>query len=149
VPVIVATGASRYLAAMRPYVALLLVVSLSACLWHSYDEVLRVHLSVLTQMTDKLDSFAEADHVPTAAEMAEFLYPAQRGRIFLRRFTRYENRASYRAFTQFLDRYEAMLKRVDAARLSDADWRRERPDLAREHKELATMANAIRRQLSS
>ena len=133
---------------MRRHLGLLVCVSLSACLWRSYVEILTVHLTVLTQMADKLGSLAEAGHAPTAADMAEFTYPAQRGRQFLRQFSRYADRQSYRGFTQFLDRYEVLLKRVDAARVSESTWTAERPRVAAERQALAALAAATRGHLN-
>ena len=145
--VIVAHGGSRYLAAVKRTVPLLLVLALAAaCLWRSYDEILAVHLTVLMQMADKMSAFAQAGHAPSAAEMAEFNYPAQRGRAFLRSFERYADRSSYRRFADFLGRYEAVVKRVDELRSRAVDWPKQQDWLEEEKRALAAVVEEIRRE---
>lgn len=121
---------------------------LSGCLWRGYSAVLEVHLTVLLQMTDKLCGMGEIGHAPTVSDMVEFGYPAQRGREFLRAFRSSNERPSYRQFGEFLDRYEALLKRVDAARVSEASWRADVPQQQRDRAALAELAASIRRDLT-
>ncbi len=123
-------------------------VLLSACLWRSYDSILEVHLTVLLQMTDKLGAVAESGRVPTAADMVEFGYPAQRGRDFLRTFRSAAERPSYRGLAELLDHYEQMLRRVDAARASEAAWRAQLPLLRDDRRILNEIAANIRRDLA-
>ncbi|MBI4518145.1 MAG: hypothetical protein HY699_20270 [Deltaproteobacteria bacterium] len=136
---------SGYGPRMRRVLSAFLVVALAGCLWRSYGDILTVHVTVLIQMVDKLSALAEAGRTPAAADMAEFNYPAQRGRTFLRQFERDAGRESYRAFAALLDRYQALLRQVDAARVSEADWRALRPALAQEQRALAEQAAAIGR----
>jgi hypothetical protein len=145
---VVAAGASRYVARVPRRAGLLLVgCLLSGCLWRSYEHVLEVHLTVLLQMTDKLCGLADSGRTPTAADMVEFTYPAQRGRAFLRQFARHADRPSYRDFQGLLEQYEAMLKRVDAARVNEAQWRAEHAAAARERVVLSQLAERIRQDL--
>jgi hypothetical protein len=141
---------SGYRAGMvRRQVAVVLATGLlSACLWRSYESILEVHLTVLRQMTDKLSGMAESGHAPTAANMVEFAYPAQRGRDFLRAFRSSAQRPSYQAFAELLDHYEAMLKRIDAARLDEAAWRAQPPLLLHDRGVLDDLAARIRRDLA-
>ena len=120
---------------------------LSGCLWRSYEAVLEVHLTVLMQMTDKLCGLGEAGRTPSAADIVEFTYPAQRGRTFLHQFDRYSERASYQDFQAFLDHYEAMVKRVDAARANAAQWQAEQALQQRDRAELTHLAARIRTDL--
>ncbi|HUI28103.1 MAG TPA: hypothetical protein VL403_18625 [Candidatus Kryptonia bacterium] len=132
----------------RRSVGLLATVLLCGCLWRSYESILDVHLTVLLQMTDKLHGMADSGHTPTAADMVEFSYPAQRGREFLRAFRSSSDRPSYQRFGEFLDRYEAMVKQVDAARVTEADWRSEPARLQQDHDALKRLAADIRRELA-
>src|SRR5262249_4938456 len=137
-----------YGAPMRRHMAALaLAVSCAACLWRSYADVLAVHLTVLTQMIDKLAAFAEAGRAPTANDMVEVAYPAQRGRTFLRQFRGNAERDSYRDFATLLDRYEALLKRVDTARTREDEWQAERAHVRQERDTLAALAARIREEL--
>ncbi len=147
-PAIVAGQASRYRASMSRRVVLLLTLSvLSACVWRSYESIVEVHLTVLLQMTDKMCGMGEDGRAPAAADMVEFTYPAQRGRQFLRQFQRYADRSSYKDFGEFLDHYEAMLKRVDAARVNPDSWHAEQPLHLRDRALLSHLAATIRRDL--
>ena len=98
----------------RKMLALLLCVS--SCLWRSYGTILAVHVDVLTQTADKLCAVVESRRGLSAESMAEYVYPAQRGREFLRQFESYQGHRSYQEFTTFLDRYEKMVRSVDAQR---------------------------------
>jgi hypothetical protein len=113
-------------------------------LWRSYPEILAVHLDVLTQTAAKLCAVVEADRGPTAEAMGEYIYPAQRGRGFLRQFSNYSERPSYQKLGELLDRYEAMVHRVDAARAAgaalDVGW------LASERDTLVAVADTVRNE---
>ena len=97
-------------------VALVLLAVEAGCLWRGYATILSVHLDVLTQTASKLCAVVEARRGPSAEAMAEYVYPAQRGRQFLSQFSRYEARPSYQQFRTFLDDYERMVREVDADR---------------------------------
>lgn len=130
----------------RRYLALAALLCVTGCLWRSYGEILSVHLSVLTEMAAKLCAVVQAGQGPTAQGMAEYVYPLQRGREFLRQFDRYRDRGSYREFIQFLDRYEEMVHRLDAARAEDR-LAAELPQLVAERDTLQQLAAEIRKQL--
>jgi hypothetical protein len=116
----------------------------AGCLWRSYAYILDVHVDVLTQMADKLAVMTEAGKGPTAETMAEYVYPAKRARTFLRQFDGYEKRASYHRFRQLLERYEALVREVDAARALGTEWKSKAPQIRRECDALQQMAVAIR-----
>jgi len=126
----------------------LLALALLCGCWRSYESILDVHLTVLLQMTDKLSGMAASGHTPTAADMVEFGYPAERGREFLRAFRNVSDRQSYKRFGDFLDRYEAMLRRVDAARVSEPAWHGEGQRMSADREVLGQLAADIRRELA-
>jgi hypothetical protein len=101
---------------MRWRLTILLIVCAAGCLWRSYGTIMDVHLDVLTQTADKLRSVVEGGRGPTAEGMAEYIYPAQRAREFMRQFSSYSSRRSYQQFGVLVDRYDAMVREVDAAR---------------------------------
>jgi len=125
------------------YAATLLSTS---CLWRSYADVLSVHLDVLTQTADKLYAVVESGRGPTAEGMAEYVYPAQRARGFLRQFSNYSDRPSYKKLGELLDRYEAMVNRVDAARAGGAEARLDLAVLTAEREVVAALAEEARRE---
>ncbi len=135
--------------AMFRRLALLGVVVCSGCLWRGYATIMSVHLDVLTQMTAKLCSVIEAGRGPTAEGMAEYAYPAQRGREFLRQFSGYQSRRSYQEFGTFLERYEAMVRDVDGARAQGRDWTTVLPPLRAQRDGLQQLAAAIRADLKA
>ncbi len=85
-----------------------------------------VHMDVLASLAEKLCEFAEAQRRPAAEEMGEFVYPLRRARQFQRYFARDVRRPSYRLFGRLLADYEALVQRVDAARVTPGTWTRER-----------------------
>ena len=101
---------------MRWRLTILLVVCAAGCLWRSYGTIMDVHLDVLTQTADKLHSVVESGRGPTTEGMAEYVYPAQRAREFMRQFSSYSGRRSYQQFGMLVDRYDALVREVDAAR---------------------------------
>lgn len=101
---------------MRWRLTISLLLCAAGCLWRSYGTIMDVHLDVLTQTADKLYSVVESGRGPTAEGMAEYVYPAQRAREFLRQFASYSNRRSYQQFGVLVERYDAMVREVDAAR---------------------------------
>ncbi len=130
----------------RRHLALAVLLCVTGCLWRSYGDILSVHLSVLTEMAAKLCAVVQAGKGPTAQGMAEYVYPLQRGREFLRQFDGYRNRQSYREFIRFLDRYEEMIHRLDAAR-AEGRLATELPQLLAERDTLQQLAAEIRNQL--
>lgn len=100
----------------RRAVVLLLLLLASACLWRSYEEILAVHLDVLTVTADKLDGVVSSGHSLTTQGMTEYVYPAQRARQFLGQFSKHKARPSYVAMQELLTHYENMVAAVDAAR---------------------------------
>ena len=101
---------------MRQRSVLLLLLCATGCLWRGYGTIMEVHLDVLTQTADKLCSVVDSGRGPTAEGMAEYVYPAQRARQFMRQFSSYSERPSYKQFGVLVDDYEAMIRAVDAAR---------------------------------
>jgi hypothetical protein len=132
---------------MRRRLLLMALLGLTACLWRSYGEILQVHLDVLTQTADKLVAVAGSGRGITTEGMAEYVYPAKRGREFLRQFSAYSPRRSYRQFEVFLDRYEALVKEADTIRAQGKAWQEALPGLAQQRDGLQAMALAIRRDL--
>ncbi|HVO23992.1 MAG TPA: hypothetical protein VMW56_10225 [Candidatus Margulisiibacteriota bacterium] len=129
--------------------AILLVVCAAGCLWRSYGTIMEVHLDVLTQTADKLCSVVESGRGPTAEGMAEYVYPAQRARQFLRQFNGYSQRRSYHQFGALLDRYEALVREVDAARTQGRLGPEVRTRLKGESDLLRATAAAIRTDLKA
>ena len=119
----------------------------AGCLWRSYATILSVHLDVLTQTAAKLCSVVESARGPTTEGMAEYTYPAQRGREFLHQFSNYSGRRSYQQFGVYLDRYEAMVRDVDATRAQAGNWHALLPRLIAQRDALMQLAGQIRADL--
>ncbi|MFI5395240.1 MAG: hypothetical protein ACHQ9S_06870 [Candidatus Binatia bacterium] len=132
----------------RRLLALAVLLSLVGCLWRSYAEIMSVHVDVLTQTAAKLCTVVEAGKGPTAEDMAEYLYPLKRGREFLNQFSNYSDRQSYRQFSTFLDRYEAMVRAADAARAQGREPS-ELPRVSVEREALQHLAAEIRNELKA
>ena len=132
----------------RRDLALAALLCFSGCLWRGYGEILSVHVRVITAMAAKLCAVAESGKGPTAEGMAEYVYPLQRGREFLRQFSKYRGRQSYSQFSTFLDRYEAMVRTADVAR-TQGRLASELPQLASERDRLQQLAAEIRSSLQA
>jgi hypothetical protein len=132
---------------MRRRLVLLLFVCAAGCLWRSYGTIMDVHLDVLTQTADKLCSVVASGRGPTAEGMAEYVYPAQRAREFMRQFSSYASRNSYRQFGLLLDRYEALVHEVDTARAERRLGPEEASRLNNELQGLQALAAQIRDDL--
>jgi len=127
---------------LRRHVVLLLLLFTSACLWRGYEKILLVHVDVLTATADKLSGVVSTGHGLTTQGMTEYIYPAQRARQFLGQFDKHSARPSYAGLRNFLDRYEAMVAEVDAARPSNTvDPDKVQREVAALHK-LATQIRA-------
>jgi len=128
-------------------IVLVLLFGAVGCLWRGYATILSVHLDVLTQTASKLCAVVEAGRGPSAEAMAEYVYPAQRGRQFLSQFSRYEARPSYQQFRTFLDDYERMVREVDAERAAGRAGPAILPHLTAERDALQQRAAEIRAAL--
>ena len=134
---------------MRQRSVLLLVLCAAGCLWRSYGTIMEVHLDVLTQTADKLCSVVDSGRGPTAEGMAEYVYPAQRAREFMRQFSSYSERPSYKQFGVLVDGYEAMVRAVDAARSQGRLGADEAAHLKAERDALLATAVEIRSDLKA
>jgi hypothetical protein len=111
-------------------VAALSVVSLfCGCPWRSYEQILSVHLEVLSSMATKLLNSSDAGRRPGPSDVAELLYPLRRARQFAHQYRSYSERPSYREFVTSLDFYEKLTDEVDAARADDRRWKAVRAQL--------------------
>ena len=129
----------------RSRVSLLILLCLAGCLWRSYANILSVHVDVLTQTAAKLVAVVQANRMPAAEDMAEYTYPSKRAREFLHQFRGDSQRRSYQQLGELLDRYDAMVHEVDAARAQG-----QVPGAARltaQREALQALAEAIRAQL--
>jgi hypothetical protein len=121
----------------------------AGCLWRSYGTIMGVHLDVLTQTADKLYSVVDSGRGPTAEAMAEYVYPAQRAREFMRQFNSYSSRPSYRQFGALVDRYEVLVHEVDAARAQGRLGREEAARVKTASEALRALAAEARAALRS
>src|SRR5262245_41670651 len=107
---------------MRRVAPLILLLVTPACLWRSYGDVMRVHLEVLESLADKAAGNVAAGQRPTSNDITELTYPLQRARQFAYQYRSDSERESYRRFIAALDRYQAMVDAIDAARGDEARW---------------------------
>lgn len=131
------------------FLCLVIGTGVGSCLWRGYAAIMTVHLDVLTQTADKLCAVVESRRELTAESMAEYVYPAQRGREFLRQFDSYNARPSYRHFGELLDRYETLIREVDALRAQGRDWQPELPHLTAERDAIQRLAGQVRTELKT
>jgi hypothetical protein len=120
----------------------LLWVAGPGCRWRSYPEILNVHLDVLTQTAAKLIAVAQSPRGLQTEGMGEYTYPSRRARAFLADYQSYRDRPSHRQLTAFLDRYDSLVERIDAARVNRKPI--ESAVLTTELNELLQMSAAIR-----
>jgi hypothetical protein len=125
-----------------------LAACLHGCLWRSYGEVMRVHLDVLSSLSEKAMGNAEAGRRPTSNDVTELTYPLQRGRQFAHQYRGYADRESYQLFVVALDRYQAFTETVDAARGDAARWTAERPRVAAAYDAWRSAAAQVRAALA-
>jgi hypothetical protein len=114
---------------MRAPLALSLLLLAPACLWRSYAGVMRVHLDVLSAMADKAAYNAQIGRRPTSNDVTELIYPLQRARQFAYQYRASAQRESFASFVAALDRYQALVDAIDAARGDAARWEIERTQL--------------------
>ena len=110
-------------------------VSLSGCYWIKYTKLMRTHVELLLDMTDKMGSFLEDGRAITPRMMNEFLYPLERARDFARITERFhEGRTSLQEFERLLDVYADLLEETERLRILKGDLAgfRERAALVRE-----------------
>lgn len=134
---------------MRRCCLVLACLLLSACVWKSYGQIMRVHVDVLAGLADKIVVKSEAGGRPTPNDLTELIYPLQRGRQFA---TQYQSRAdheSYRRFVALLDGYQQFVDAIDAARGDDARWQAARADLPAKLEQLRAAADAVRTALTA
>jgi hypothetical protein len=114
---------------MRRILLPLCLALVSACLWRSYADVMRVHLDVLTSLAEKATFNAAAGQRPTSNDVTELTYPLQRARQFAYSYRSYASRESYARFVAALDRYQSMVEAIDGARGDEVRWAAEREAL--------------------
>jgi hypothetical protein len=125
--------ALRSAAVRRSRLAPLALALLAACLWRGYGDILRVHLDVLSGLADKAASKAAAGHRPSSNDVTELAYPLQRARQFLDQYRGEAERGSYQRFAAALERYQAFVEAIDAARGDPERWRAARDQLRDRH----------------
>lgn len=87
-----------------------------------YEKVIRVHLDVLTGMTDKMAATVQSGRRPSPNDLTEMLYPLDRARQFVDQYSGYAERPSYAAFVAVVDAYATFVDAVDAARSTAETW---------------------------
>ncbi len=99
------TGRER---ALWLIVALAFGCGLVGCYYRKYDPLVRTHVELMLAMAAKRRDLAVPEGVPP--NPSEFSYPLERARDFVRIVRgRFGERASYRSFEAFLERYAAFL----------------------------------------
>jgi hypothetical protein len=120
---------------------------IAACLWRGYADILRVHLDVLAGLADKAAANIAGGRRPSSNDVTELTYPLQRARQFLEQSRAESNRESYALFAAALDRYNALVTAIDAARGDEARWTAARPALEAEHAGFVTAVERVRAAL--
>jgi len=121
-PLPTTSGAEGRYAPFRLAALLTIAVLVSGCPWRSYEQILTIHLDVLSSMTKKLLDTADAGRRPGPSDVTELLYPLRRARQFAHQYRSYSERQSYREFVTSLDSYEKLVREVDEARADDRRW---------------------------
>lgn len=132
----------------RRALVLLAVASVGGCLWRSYADVMRVHLDVLSSMADKVAGQAADGYRPTSSDVTELTYPLQRARQFAHQYRQYAERESYIRFITALDRYQALVEAIDAARGDEQRWAVEREVIPQRIASWRDAAHAVRAALA-
>jgi len=124
------------------------LLGLAAC-WSSYADRARVHAELLTLMADKLVALVEVAAPPPIEGMGEYVYPAKRAHEFLTSYSGYAEYQSHRQLTELVTRYEALVRRIDAARAGASDWSSQIDGIRRENEELHRIRGAVDQSLES
>ena len=119
----------------------------AGCYWSKYDKLVRTHVQLLLSMADKLDTVT-ADEGASPASLAEYLYPLERARDFIRIVApRFEGRSSLEALRRTCDAYAAFVAAAERWR-PDADAGG-RDAMARAHEMLAAAGAETLRALDA
>lgn len=95
-------------AALRLLLVLALTVA-AGCYWSKYDKLCRTHVQLLLEMAQKIDEVTREHDAPPAS-FAEYRYPLERARDFVRIVTpRFEGRRSLEALRAHCDAYGSVL----------------------------------------
>jgi hypothetical protein len=113
----------------------------------SYARVLPVHLEVLTYTAAKLCTLIASGRGLSTEGMAEYVYPARRGRDFLARYAGSRERPSYGKLQLLLDDYEGLVRDADAARASGQDLRSRLTEFEARRDRLFAQAEEVRNDL--
>jgi len=128
---------------LRFLVGVFVAVSLlSGCPWRSYEQILDVHLDVLSSMATKLVDTIESGGRPAPTDVTELQYPLRKARQFADQYRDYADRPSYKELEASLDAYEELVQEVDTARVDERRWDGLRADLV-------SRANAVRDRLAT
>jgi hypothetical protein len=130
--------------------AWLVVISLlaNACLWRSYEEIMTVHLEVLSSMMAKTIDGSVPMHRPSASDVAELQYPLRRARQFTGQYDKQHERPSYQAFVALLDEYERFVEAIEQARTDEQRWAALEPQLAGRRRAIDTDIERVRDALA-
>jgi hypothetical protein len=128
--------------------ALLALLLVAGCLWRGYADILHVHLDVLSALAEKAASNAAAGRRPSSNDVTELTYPLQRARQFVDRYRTDAGRESYRLFVAALDRYQAFVEAIDAARGDKARWETARADVEARYEAWRAAAEQVRAALA-
>ncbi len=108
------------LQARRALASVLLLLAAS-CYWSRYEEVMEVHLQVLSQYGAKLEALARDGRRVPVQDWGEFIYPEERARDFARiAAKRYPDRRSLALFRQVVERYAELVADADVLDRPDA-----------------------------
>ena len=132
---------------IRPLAALALIL-VTACLFRSYADIMRIHLDVLGALADKAAYNARSGQRPEANEVTELVYPLQRAREFAYEYRSYAERESYRRFIDALDRYQAFVGEIDAARGDAARWAAQQSEIVAQYDAWRAAAEQARAALA-
>ena len=85
----------------------------AGCYWSKYDKLVRTHVQLLLAMADKLDAVTAEEGVPPAS-LAEYRYPLERARDFIRIVApRFEGRSSLAALRRTCDAYGVFVEAAE------------------------------------
>ena len=127
---------------------LTLLCCTTTCLWRSYDHIMGIHLDVLSDLTEKLATKAEAGVRPRPSDITEMTYPLHRARQFAHQYRGYADRNSYGLFVKFVDRYEGFVDTVDSVRGDQQRWTAAQAQLILDQATLAQASQRVREALA-